>query len=912
MSSDTEHGFCDLALIPQGTADLEREGNPMSARARIEKLRLNPKRLFSIAAMSAAALLAGCGTGDGSVGVGTGQDPDPVALDFPVAYTKGPLLDDQMALQSPTDIREVQRFNIGTDLFVLDRASPTAPEQNVTFAETQGLGDVQGVEISVDGTRVLFAMRGPFDPNLADEDQPSWNIWEYEIPTAILHRIVIDDLTAEEGHDIDPQYLADGRIIFASTRQTQSKGILVDENKQQFEAFDESFGEPSFVLHVMDDDGDNLHQVSFNQSHDLEPTLRDNGKVVFTRWDNAGINNAMHLYQMNPDGSDVELLYGAESHLTGTGGTAVQFVGAREMLDGRVMAIARQFDHPELGGDVITIDVPTYVENTQGIEPFSGMPGPAQASATLNAVRTDNLPSEGGRFSSAFPLWDGTDRVLVAWSICRLVEDPLAAIPVIIPCTAPNLANPVAVPADPLYGIWMYDPVDQTQLPIVIGAEGVLIGDVVAAQPRPNPQAIPAPVPGVDFDADLVTENVGILNIRSVYDVDGADIALPDIATLADPVVAIADQRPRRFLRIEKAVSIPDEDIVDLDATDFGPNILQGMREIVGYAPIEPDGSVRVKVPANVALAVSVLNADGRRLTARHQSWIQLVPGEELRCNGCHTPFSGLSHGRSDSFGTAYGGATGDGIAFANTLASLSPNFGETMAETRTRISCQTDCAALEPSLDVVYEDFWTDPNARAPDAPFSYSYAAITTLPELPVTDPACITTWRATCRSVINYELHIHPLWSANREVLDPNDNVTVIADYTCTQGGCHIPLDAMDAVAVPAVQLDLSDVRPRQVMDHAIAYRDLLFGDNAEEVVNGALQDIDNGPDVDGNPILVNVAPSMSALGANFSNVFFSEFESGTHIGYLSPDELRLISEWLDIGAQYYNSPFDVPEN
>ena len=142
--------------------------------------------------------------------------------------------------------------------------------------------------------------------------------------------------------------------------------------------------------------------------------------------------------------------------------------------------------------------------------------------------------------------------------------------------------------------------------------------------------------------------------------------------------------------------------------------------------------------------------------------------------------------------------------------------------------------------------------------------------------------------------------------------NDNVTVIADYTCTPGGCHIPLDAMDAVAVPAVQLDLSDVRPRQVMDHAIAYRDLLFGDNAEEVVNGALQDIDNGPDVDGNPILVNVAPSMSALGANFSNVFFSEFESGTHIGYLSPDELRLISEWLDIGAQYYNSPFDVPEN
>jgi hypothetical protein len=867
-------------------------------------LRLPIKGSYRVVWLAVAASLAACGASDGSVGVGSGQSPDPVALDFPIAYTKGPLLDVDMAIQTPTDIREVQRFNVGTDLYLLDRASPSAVERNLTFVETQGQGDVQGVEISVDGARVLFSMRGPFDPNLDDEDQPSWNVWEYDIPTDTLRRVIADDLTAEEGHDIHPQYLADGRIIFSSTRQTQSKAILVDENKQQFEAFDESFGEPSFVLHVMDDDGNNLRQISFNQSHDLEPTLRDNGKVVFTRWDNAGVNNAMHLYQMNPDGSELELLYGAESHATGTDGGDVHFVGAREMLDGRIMAIARELDHAELGGDVITIDIGTYVENTQAVAPFFGMPGPAQASATPNQVRTDAAPSVGGRFSAAFPLWDGTERVLVAWAICRLVEDPLAAEPIIVPCTPQNLALPTALPADPLYGIWMYDPIDQTQLPVVIGEEGVLIADIVAAQPRPNPLAIPDPVPGVDTDPDLVAENAGILNIRSVYDVDGADVAMPDIATLADPAVATADQRPARFLRIEKAVSIPDDDIKDLEATDFGPNILQGMREIVGYAPVEPDGSVRIKVPANVALAVSVLDGDGRRVTARHQAWIQLVPGQELRCNGCHTPFDGMSHGRDESFDSVYGGATGDGIAFTNTLASLSPNFGETMAETRTRVSCQTDCAALEPSLDVVYEDFWTDPAqaGRAADMPFARRYADITTLPELPVTNPVCLTTWSATCRTVINYEMHIHPLWSANREQLDPNDNVTVIADYTCTQGGCHIPADAMGNLAVPAVQLDLSDVRAREVQDHATAYRELLFADNAEEIVNNALQDI-AGP--------VNVPSSMSAAGANASNAFFVPFETGTHIGYLSPAELKLVSEWLDIGAQYYNNPFDVPD-
>ena len=100
-----------------------------------------------------------------------------------------------------------------------------------------------------------------------------------------------------------------------------------------------------------------------------------------------------------------------------------------------------------------------------------------------------------------------------------------------VPCTPARLADPNAVSAPPLYGIWMYDPVTQTQQPIVPGEESVLIGDVVAAQPRKNPAFIPDKVPGVDVDADLVAEGVGILDIRSVYDVDG--VASVNIAALA-------------------------------------------------------------------------------------------------------------------------------------------------------------------------------------------------------------------------------------------------------------------------------------------------------------------------------------------------------------------------------------------
>ena len=70
----------------------------------------------------------------------------------------------------------------------------------------------------------------------------------------------------------------------------------------------------------------------------------------------------------------------------------------------------------------------------------------------------------------------------------------------------------------------------------------------------------------------------------------------------------------------------------------------------------------------------------------------------------------------------------------------------------------------------------------------------------------------------------------------------------------------------------------------------------------------------PDDDGNPtqIPVTLPPSMAAGNARGSR-FFNVMNNATHAGMLSPAELRLLSEWLDIGAQYYNDPFPpTPQN
>ena len=141
-------------------------------------------------------------------------------------------------------------------------------------------------------------------------------------------------------------------------------------------------------------------------------------------------------------------------------------------------------------------------------------------------------------------------------------------------------------------------------------------------------------------------------------------------------------------------------------------------------------------------------------------------------------------------------------------------------------------------------------------------------------------------------------------------------VIADNTCTS--CHSPVDAAGAVRVPAAQLDLSGGPSPDEADHLVSYREVLFTDNAQEVNMGALQDIlvPGPPDpVTGLPtqVAVPVNPSMSAAGARASTAFFSRFDAGgSHAGWLTPGELRLIAEWLDIGGQYYNDPFMAPVN
>ncbi|MBL4826492.1 MAG: hypothetical protein JKY66_02035 [Spongiibacteraceae bacterium] len=956
----------------------------------------NNKQILGIkptACVFAMLSLMSCGSGSGGDITLTGNDnqsSDPVVVEVPIAYIKRAVPDTDDT-DFVSELRDPLAFNSGAELFVRARASNTAEEINVTeqmlaiaateeSVETTELAiDIKDLNTAFDGSTLIYAARivvEPVDDNLEDS---TWNLWEYNFETGTASYLVNSATTRNEGaadgssQDIAPHYLPDGRIVFSSTRQVNSLTRLAAEGRPLYiYAGDDVNGSgPSSVLHIFDPDDNSFQQISFNPSHDLSPTVIETGEIVFSRWDNGPGNNRLSLYKINPSGRQLSRLYGYHSNDSGTDPAIdVEFSQPREMEDGRLMAILRTNVSNTLGGNIVIIDTENYVDHDQPIWVNQGSSGEGQAPLTPGNIIIDDPLSPGGQYSAAFPLHDGTGRVLLSWSQCRALDDDLT-----VPCsTAPEDAP--AAPA--FYGLWIYDPQADTQLPIINPEEGFIYTEIVAAESRSFP-AVPNDE-GLDvFDSQLVdsaspNEGFGLLKIDSIYDFDGIDNSDLDglndtdvgIAARANPASPEYANRPARFIRIVKPLLFPDPDNDNIEIPDAafgrGNNRLQ---EILGYAPIEPDGSVSITVPANTPFALSILDANGRRISNVHNVWMQLGPGEIQHCAGCHANNSDLPHGRLDSRppssntgAQSIAVGSGTGIGFPNTTVDRTDypvNFldgadiGDTMADIfdlQRPVSDKTE-ASHKIDLELTYQDEWADTvNGQTADPSLDYSYD----------------TGWSAyptstnslapyVNRLVINYTEHIQAIWERTERVMensgaqvnDPND---VPAD-SCVS--CHRSNAADNATEdiVPAGQLDLT---AHIEDDFYRSYNELLSNDTERWLdENNAVTDrlrtctiqqddgmggVEEVPAADPNPPTVQA--SMRTSGANNSNAFFNCFDTGNncgafvqqaeapincvengtivvdplpynHAGWLTDGELRVISEWLDTGGHYYNDPF-----
>ncbi len=329
---------------------------------------MNRNKVVMALPVLAAALLAACSSG-GTVTIADSQPADSQTTDYAIAFIKRTVPTTgtgAAAVMTQDDLRLPRAYFPQANLYLLNPTSAGGTEINITSRVTQGGNyDIKDVDVAYDGSSILFAMRGPLTAKQKDFNPPNWSIWEYVVASDDLQQICpVEDPTCTQSQYVSPHYLPDGRILFATTRQFDSGAVLLNEGKPEFEGQTEDLDESAFVLHVMNADGSGMHQITFNQSHDVDATVLQNGRVMFSRWDHANGNNGIHLYTANPDGTNVQLLYGFGSHNTAStnpgGATScpagddctVQFVGAREMPDGQVLALVRPFTNADWGGNL--------------------------------------------------------------------------------------------------------------------------------------------------------------------------------------------------------------------------------------------------------------------------------------------------------------------------------------------------------------------------------------------------------------------------------------------------------------------------------------------------------------------------------------------------------------------------------
>ena len=812
----------------------------------------------------------------------------------------------------------------GGDLIVRAKSSPSAAEHNLTAQFTQGLGDVSGPDVSYDGKKIIFSMNCPASNTSTIGGQPActgrWNIWEYDMSVGGLTGGTFRRLTSSSSSDdVDPSYLPGGAgVVFTSNRQT-----LTSVNQalgHSYYALDEYERERVFNLHTMAADGSQIQQISVNQSHDRSPVVRPNGDIMFSRWDHVGGRNHFKVFTVRPDGTNLFVLYGAHSD-------GNSFLHPRDMdpsgkyngfLTTDLMPLSRTHE----GGALMFIDAADYSEQNTPVNPNVPAIG-GQQQATTQALNYGTGLSQYGRITTPYPLWDGSNRILLSYTPCEVTRSGVVvACATLTAAEMARLTDPTrlvaAVQADtlqdnvlPTYAVYMFDPVQQTMLNVASPPTGFMYTHPVALMARTEPNAFSASVP----DAALAAQGLGLLAVRSVYDTDAlgrmgdpvispSDLApgcttaiakttptdpldtrplVADLLRIKDPANPAYGCAPVRFIRVVRAIAPPSGTTGTRSAignTDFE------MQQILGYAPIEPDGSFTLTLPADTPIALAVIDSQGRAFQT-HATWIQVRPGAPRTCDGCHSPRRG---------GALNSGAVVDAQPAALLPAMASAHqSGETMAATRTRLNP----AALLIGPDPLFSDFWADTSKPGVTAKASIALRYVSTPP-----NPANDLATPAPVNGIINYPDHIQPLWSLNRGAA------------TCTS--CHTDPGTLDLSATTAGT------------GREDSYEKLTLGNPLFDPTTGLpVITVDNGvPVIQRGPALVNTTANESqALGLARSSRLVEILSGQTlmtasaaqaaypsppasapnHAAMLNAAEMRLVAEWVDTGSKYYNDPF-----
>ncbi|MCC7143241.1 MAG: PD40 domain-containing protein [Candidatus Eisenbacteria bacterium] len=436
----------------------------------------------------------------------------------------------------------------------LYKLSPISPEGRVTPLTDFVGASISDPCVSFDGKRILFSMR--------PEGGQTRNIWEIGADGSGLRQV-----TRGGGHDFDPLYLPDGRILFTSSRAGE---------------MDEYNHAPAEHLYTCGADGGEVERISFNQSDDFDPVLLPTGRILYTRWEHFGTMNRFPLFETNPDGTGTFHSFGPHER---------NFFHPQPTPDGRIIAI----ESTEVNGDHGPVAM---------LRPERGPADPAASGhdAHWNVLTAQidpgGAPWDHGVFKYPHPL--GRGKYVVSYSLPAASEEEVDY--GLYTFTADILEGEAG--AADRFEIrsltFLYDDPEMNEY------------DAQLIAPRTKPPVIPSSVNRAVDHGEFLAQDVFNRGTE-----DGQERPLRG----EDPIERIA-------VMIARPTGVGEMN--DISANEFEK------RAFLGYAPVESDGSFRIRVPADTPLAFATLDEQGRGFVVK-RTWIYVRPGEEFnRCTGCH------------------------------------------------------------------------------------------------------------------------------------------------------------------------------------------------------------------------------------------------------------------------------------
>jgi len=203
-------------------------------------------------------------------------------------------------------------------------------------------GVIRSPCVNFDGKRVVFSMN----------KGGNFHIFEIDTSVTVASRSgehpIRQLTTATDVSDVDPVYLPDGGIAFASSRNLKWVPCDTQVAPQLFR---------------MTGDGENIHQITRSLVHENQLSLMPDGRILYSRWDYVDRNFAdgHGFWVANPDGTDQAIIWGNNTTHPSAGWNARAIPGTGQLL------CILGTHHNCLGGALAVLDPTKAVDGYESV-----------------------------------------------------------------------------------------------------------------------------------------------------------------------------------------------------------------------------------------------------------------------------------------------------------------------------------------------------------------------------------------------------------------------------------------------------------------------------------------------------------------------------------------------------------------